>query len=76
MTVLEGDEGFSPTNFKLKFKHVADVLYQGSQYTASYEAEGAFKVGDQLGGSCGGSGVCGWGLAPGKNPVLLAPTKL
>lgn len=76
VTVLEGTNGFSTTDFKLKFNHVADVLYQGSKYTASFTAEGSFKVGDNLAGQCGGSGVCGWGLAPGKNPVLITPTKL
>ncbi|KAH7359876.1 cell death in tomato 1 [Pyrenochaeta sp. MPI-SDFR-AT-0127] len=75
LTVLEGSNGFSTTDFKLKFAHVADVLYQGSRYTATYIAESNFKVGDQLAGQCGGSGACGWGLAPGKNPVLIAPTK-
>ena len=76
MRVLEGDDGFAPGNFNLKFTHVADLVYRGSQYTASYEAEGHFAVGDNLAGSCGGSGVCGWGLAPGKNPVPIAATKV
>ncbi|KAJ4369166.1 hypothetical protein N0V83_006250 [Neocucurbitaria cava] len=48
MTVLEGTAGFSSTDFKLKFAHVPDVLYEGGRYTATYEATGSFKVGDNL----------------------------
>jgi hypothetical protein len=77
MQVLAGSNGqYSSTNFNLKFSHVADLVYQGAQYTASYEAEGHFEVGNQLAGQCGGSGVCSWGLAPGKNPVLIKAKKL
>ncbi|KAF1851723.1 cell death in tomato 1 [Cucurbitaria berberidis CBS 394.84] len=75
LTVLAGSQGFSPTDFKLRFTHVADVLYQGAEYTGSFKAVGSFKVGDNLSGTCGGSGVCVWGLAAGKNPVLIKPTK-
>ncbi|KAH7075553.1 cell death in tomato 1 [Paraphoma chrysanthemicola] len=77
MEVLPGTSGsYASGDFKLKFTHVADALYLGKQYTASFVAEGGFKVGDNLSGSCGGSGVCGWGLAPGKSPVEIAPTKV
>ena len=74
--MLEGSAGFSSTDFKLKFSHVPDILYQGGRYTATYEATGSFKVGDNLSGTCGGSGVCSWGLAPGHNPVLVTPSKV
>ncbi|KAH9875035.1 hypothetical protein J1614_004523, partial [Plenodomus biglobosus] len=63
--------GFSSTDFRLKFTHVADIAYQGAQYTAAFEAEGGFRVGQELSGQCGGSGVCGWGLAAGKSPLAL-----
>lgn len=76
MHVLAGDNGFSAGNFDLKFTHVADLVYQGDQYTASFKAKGHFAVGDNLAGQCGGSGVCFWGLAPGKNPVLIKATKV
>ncbi|KAH8708641.1 hypothetical protein GQ44DRAFT_690748 [Phaeosphaeriaceae sp. PMI808] len=77
MQVLNGPNGqYSSTNFNLKFKHVADVLYQGGRYTASYQAEGHFEVGDNMQGTCGGSGVCSWGLKADKKPVLITPTKL
>lgn len=53
---------FSVGNFQVVFTRVADVLYLGSQYKKSYEGTATFKVGDNMSGSCGGSGVCGWGL--------------
>lgn len=76
MTVLEGTAGFSSEDFKLKFAHVPDVLYDGGRYTATYEATGSFKVGDNLSGTCGGSGVCSWSLNAGHNPVLITPAKV
>jgi hypothetical protein len=77
MEVLAGSTGsYSSTDFKLKFKHVADVLYHGSEYKASFEAQGSFKVGDNLKGTCGGSGVCSWGLPAEKSPFAIKPTKL
>jgi hypothetical protein len=76
MNVLEGSDGFGSRDFTLKFTHVADVLYQGSQYTATFEAEGHFAVGDNLSGSCGGSGVCSWGLKQEAAPFEITPKKL
>jgi hypothetical protein len=77
MQVLAGSSGqYSSEDFNLKFTHVADVLYQGSEYTATYEATGHFAVGDNLAGTCGGSGVCNWGLTAPKNPVLIKPGKV
>jgi hypothetical protein len=77
MTVLAGSsEKFASNNLNLKFAHVADVLYRGSQYTAKYEAEGHFAVGDNLSGSCGGSGVCSWGLKAGNTPFAIKPAKV
>jgi hypothetical protein len=77
MNVLAGSSaGFGSSNFGLRFTHVVDLLYQGSEYTASYEAEGHFEVGDNLAGVCGGSGVCSWGLKEGSNPVEVVPTRL
>jgi hypothetical protein len=77
MQVLAGSEGvYSSQNFNLKFTHVADVLYRGSQYTASYQAEGHFAVGDNMKGTCGGSGVCSWGLSSDKTPFAIKPKKL
>jgi hypothetical protein len=80
MNVLAGPsdgQGFGLSeNFVLKFTHVVDVLYQGSEYTVSYEAQGHFEIGDDLAGVCGGSGVCNWGLKEGSSPVKIVPTKL
>jgi len=77
MQVLTGSSGqYSSGDFDLKFRHVADVLYRGAQYTATYEATGHFAIGDNLKGTCGGSGVCNWGLAADKKPVLVTPSKV
>lgn len=77
MEVLAGSSGsYSSNNFGLKFRHVADVLYQGSQYTASFEAQGTFEVGKNLKGTCGGSGVCSWGLPEDQRPFHVTPKKL
>jgi hypothetical protein len=77
MQVLAGSSGsYSSGDFSLKFTHVADVLYHGAQYTASYEAQGHFAVGDNLKGQCGSSGVCSWGLSAEKKPFPIKPTKL
>ncbi|KAF1917047.1 cell death in tomato 1 [Ampelomyces quisqualis] len=77
MEVLAGSLGsYSPNNFKLKFRHVADLIYQGAQYTTSFEAEGSFEVGKNLKGTCGGSGVCSWGLPEGQRPFHITPGKV
>ncbi|KAL1792926.1 hypothetical protein ACET3X_009433 [Alternaria dauci] len=76
MNVLEGSNGFAVGDFSLKFTHVADVLYQGKQYTASFEAEGHFSVGENMSGSCGSSGVCGWALEADKKPFEIAVTQV
>ena len=76
MRVEEGDGIFSSTDFKLNFTHVADVLYRGSQFKASLSALGHFAVGDNMQGTCGGSGVCTWGLKTESTPVKIQPARL
>ncbi|KAF2116633.1 hypothetical protein BDV96DRAFT_491151 [Lophiotrema nucula] len=68
--VLEGD------SWDVQFTRVADVLYQGSDYKKTYTATGTFRVGDNLSGTCGGSGVCNWGLKSESIPVLVTPTEV
>ena len=76
MTVFAGPDGsFSSTNFVLKFAHVADKIYRGQQFKATYEADGYFKIGENLGGTCGGSGVCSWGLKSEEIPFKIQPSK-
>lgn len=77
MRVLEGDGGeFSSTNFKLEFTHVINKLVTGQQFTATIRGEQLFKVGTNMAGSCGGSGVCGWALKPESKPQLITPAKV
>ncbi len=72
MTVLADGNSFSSEDFKLEFTHVPQVLYQGAEFTATYQATGTFKVGGNMSGQCGGSGVCNWSL---KAPITIAPKK-
>lgn len=77
MQVQPGTSGqYAAGDFNLKFTHVADVLYRGAQYTATFEAEGNFRVGTNMEGSCGGSGVCGWSLKASSKPALLKAKKV
>ncbi|KAF1943127.1 cell death in tomato 1 [Clathrospora elynae] len=75
MRVLDGGNGFGTGVFNLTFTHVLDVLYLGEEYTASYVATGHFEVGKNMAGTCGGSGVCNWGLKPENNPFPITPKK-
>jgi len=59
---IEETDDFSVAKFDAKFTRVAEVSYQGSSYRKDYEGSAHFEVGDNLGGQCGGSGVCSWQL--------------
>ncbi|KAF2130980.1 hypothetical protein P153DRAFT_287827 [Dothidotthia symphoricarpi CBS 119687] len=75
MHVLEGDDGqFSPSNFKLQFTHMLNLVVYGQQFRATIRGQTLFKVGVNMGGTCGGSGVCGWGLKAESKPQLITPT--
>ncbi|KAF2798907.1 hypothetical protein K505DRAFT_321537 [Melanomma pulvis-pyrius CBS 109.77] len=71
LEVLPGTSGFTSTNFDLKFTRVAETLYLGSSYKKTFAGQGHFSLDTNLGGQCGGSGVCFWGLKAGSNPVLV-----
>jgi hypothetical protein len=68
--------GWSTTNLDLKFTRVADTIYRGSEYKKTFTATGHFEIGKNLGGQCGSSGVCYWGLKAGSNPVSIQPTEV
>ncbi|KAF2787451.1 hypothetical protein K505DRAFT_421767 [Melanomma pulvis-pyrius CBS 109.77] len=58
-----GDAGTgATTDFGLVFKLVDSVRVLNQQYTRTFKGKGQFKVGTNLSGQCGGSGVCNWGL--------------
>jgi len=78
MQVLAGtaDASFTSRNYDLKFTHVVDKLYLGSRYSTTFEGQGHFEVGKQLGLSCGGSGQCNSGIKTEQNPVLVKAKKL
>jgi hypothetical protein len=77
MAVLPGSEGtYSSEDFTLKFTHVVDFINQGNEYTGKYEAQGSFKVGDNMRGVCGASGVCSWGLKDENKPFAIKAKKI
>lgn len=65
-------ENFGVGNFTLAITRVAEKLYLGSRYRKAYEAQAHFEVGDNMSGSCGGSGVCSWGL---KSELIPYPVQ-
>ena len=73
---IEETSDFSVGNFEVKFTRVADVIYHGSEYKKSYEGSAHFKVGDNMGGACGGSGVCSWGLKAELSPYAIQQTEV
>ncbi|ORY02656.1 hypothetical protein BCR34DRAFT_617990 [Clohesyomyces aquaticus] len=69
-----GDGEFGATeDFGLEFKLVDDVRVLNEQFTKTFTGSGTFKVGDNLSGQCGGSGVCNWGLT--VKPYLVRQTE-
>jgi len=66
------------TNFGLRFAlQEAVILRNGAIEELKFEGEGWFKVGygnsteENMSGSCGGSGQCGWGLRADRTPVIV-----
>ncbi|KAL1610102.1 hypothetical protein SLS60_001767 [Paraconiothyrium brasiliense] len=54
--------GEASTNFDLVFKLVDHVQISGEEVTKTFTAGEHFEVGKNMGGQCGGSGVCSWNL--------------
>ncbi|KAK3944381.1 hypothetical protein QBC46DRAFT_252359 [Diplogelasinospora grovesii] len=61
-------------NFLLGFTLTEAVILNSGTISKTWAGTGAFAVGENLGGSCGGSGVCNWGLEDEKRPVLVNQT--
>lgn len=69
-TINRGTSG--TTNFTLEFKLVDDVTVFGTRYTKTFIGGDHFELGKNLGGVCGGSGVCSWGLK--SSPYIIKQT--
>ncbi|KAF2193901.1 cell death in tomato 1 [Zopfia rhizophila CBS 207.26] len=68
-----GEAGYgATTDFGLEFKQFRSVNVLGNLHERTFEGEGKFKVGVNLSGQCGGSGVCNWGLT--ETPYLVQQT--
>jgi len=62
------------TNFDVRFTHVSNVTVIGQVFTKVYVAREHFEVGKNMGGICGASGVCSFGLKEEERPVLVNQT--
>ncbi|KAH6839539.1 hypothetical protein B0I37DRAFT_408946 [Chaetomium sp. MPI-CAGE-AT-0009] len=72
--VVEGSGGGGgvTTDFGVRVRlEEAVTLSKGSVVKLRFEGEAAFRVGGNMAGSCGGSGVCNWGLKKEDVPVLV-----
>ncbi|KAI0009537.1 hypothetical protein F4779DRAFT_369665 [Xylariaceae sp. FL0662B] len=74
--ILEADSGyFSPTeNIAVKFTLTNNLTIDGDEFYKVLVGIQHFEVGENMRGSCGGSGVCSWELREEDNPVLVQPT--
>ncbi|KAF2872949.1 hypothetical protein BDV95DRAFT_490743 [Massariosphaeria phaeospora] len=74
MEVVQTDQ-FSFSNYKVKFTRVAEVLVGGAAYRGVWEGQALFRVGTELSGTCGGSGVCSSGLKSELRPFAIKQKK-
>ncbi len=75
--VVNGTGGGLTTDFGVVVaREQAVILANGGVVRAKFEGTGLFRVGadGNMGGSCGGSGVCNWGLKAEAAPVVVTPT--
>ncbi|KAI0139348.1 hypothetical protein GGR57DRAFT_496201 [Xylariaceae sp. FL1272] len=59
----------STTNFVLAFQAISNTATSGESIV--WAGTQSFAVGDNLQGTCAGSGFCSWALKPEKTPVLI-----
>ncbi|KAH7119652.1 hypothetical protein B0J11DRAFT_582166 [Dendryphion nanum] len=58
-----GEAGYgATTDFNLEITLKDELYLFGTTYTKIFKGTDLFKVGENLAGQCGGSGVCNWGL--------------
>ncbi|KAL2189219.1 hypothetical protein L209DRAFT_681769 [Thermothelomyces heterothallicus CBS 203.75] len=68
----DGDQSGITTDSGLRLTlEEAVVLQTGEVVNVKFESEAAFKVGDNVAGACGASGVCNWGLKSENAPVFV-----
>ncbi|KAI8958603.1 hypothetical protein F5Y11DRAFT_33156 [Daldinia sp. FL1419] len=65
----------SPTeDFNLKFTLTTNLTANGEDYYKVLAGTQHFAIGENMRGTCGGSGVCSWELMQESSPVLIEPT--
>ncbi|KAI1466582.1 uncharacterized protein F4812DRAFT_85511 [Daldinia caldariorum] len=74
--ILKADSDYaSPTeNFDVKFTLTANKTANGEDYYKVLAGTQHFAIGENMKGTCGGSGVCSWYLDEKNIPVLVEPT--
>ncbi|KAI2469743.1 hypothetical protein F4781DRAFT_208507 [Annulohypoxylon bovei var. microspora] len=61
-------------NMNVRFTLTTNLTGDGDEYYKVLVGTQHFQVGDNMSGSCGGSGVCSWSLKEDSVPVLVQPT--
>ncbi|KAI0885942.1 uncharacterized protein GGS22DRAFT_121685 [Annulohypoxylon maeteangense] len=62
------------TNMDVRFTLTTNLTVDGDEYYKVLVGTQHFQVGENMRGSCGGSGVCSWTLRDESVPVLVQPT--
>lgn len=74
--LTEGVESPSPTqNFDVRFTQVRNLRVPGGNYTQTWVGKASFRIGENMEGLCGASGVCSFGLKAEAQPVLVDQTR-
>ncbi|KAI1212687.1 uncharacterized protein F4807DRAFT_346033 [Annulohypoxylon truncatum] len=62
------------TNMDVKFMLTVNLTVDGDDYYKVLVGTQHFQLGENMEGTCGGSGVCSWSLKSDSVPVLVQPT--
>ncbi|KAI0100802.1 hypothetical protein GGR51DRAFT_531740 [Nemania sp. FL0031] len=75
--LLEADtDPSSTTNFELRWRAAANPEASTDSSTEIWTGVGKFQVGDNLQGTCAGSGFCSWYLKPTNTPFPINVTSV
>ena len=62
-------------NFNLWFKQARKLRTPGGNYSIEFEGTGQFRIGENMEGICGGSGVCSFSLKNEAKPFSINQTR-
>ncbi|KAI1801745.1 hypothetical protein F4811DRAFT_439802 [Daldinia bambusicola] len=69
-----GDQPSPTQNFDVKFTLTANLTANGEDHYKVFTGTQHFAIGENMRGTCGGSGVCSWYLDEENIPVLVEPS--